>query len=232
MILKYKKILTFFAHPDDETLAAGATINKLSKNGCRVYVAIPATGIHARKNILKKETRDKKLLSLNNDTFKALSIIGIKKSDIFLGDFDDNELDKHTLLKLIHWIEKIINKIKPDAIFTHHRYCTNIDHQYCHEASIVASRASINSHIPVFCGEVPSSTGYLKPTQWEPNLYVNVSEEDVNAKINAMQTFKDEARPDPHPRSPEVLKSLAKVRGSESGFYFAECFMIQKIFEH
>ena len=51
MILKYKKILTFFAHPDDETLAAGATINKLSKNGCRVYVAIPGTGIHARKNI-------------------------------------------------------------------------------------------------------------------------------------------------------------------------------------
>ena len=232
MILKYKKILTFFAHPDDETLAAGATINKLTKNGCRVYAAIPGTGIHARKNILKEKTRDKKLLSLNNDTFKALSIIGIKKSDIFLGDFDDNEFDKHTLLKLIHWIEKIINKIKPDAIFTHHRYCTNIDHQYCHEASIVASRPSINSHIPVFCGELPSSTGYLKPTQWEPNLYVNVSEDDVNAKINAMQTFKDEARPDPHPRSPEALKSLAKVRGSESGFYFAECFMIQKIFEH
>ena len=232
MILKYKKILTFFAHPDDETLAAGATINKLSKNGCRVYAAIPSTGIHARKNILNKETRDKNLLSLNNDTFKALSIIGIKKSDIFLGDFDDNELDKHTLLKLIHWIEKIINKIKPDAIFTHHRYCTNIDHQYCHEASIVASRASINSHIPVFCGEIPGSTGHLKPTQWEPNLYINVSEDDVNAKINAMQTFKDETRPDPHPRSPEVLRSLAKVRGSESGFYFAECFMIQKIFEH
>tara|TARA_B100002051_G_C16507870_1_gene521237 strand:+ start:58 stop:756 length:699 start_codon:yes stop_codon:yes gene_type:complete len=232
MILKYKKILTFFAHPDDETLAAGATINKISKNGCRVYVAIPATGIHARKNILKKKKRDKKLLSLKNDTFKALSIIGVKKSDIFIGDFDDNELDKHTLLKLIHWIEKIINKVKPDAIFTHHRYCTNIDHQYCHEASIVACRASINSHIPVFCGEVPSSTGYLKPTQWEPNFYVNVSEDDVNAKIKAMQTFKDESRPYPHPRSPEVLSSLAKVRGSESGFYFAECFMIQKIFEN
>ena len=232
MILKYKKILTFFAHPDDETLAAGATINKISKNGCRVYVAIPATGIHARKNILKKKKRDKKLLSLKNDTFKALSIIGVKKSDIFIGDFDDNELDKHTLLKLIHWIEKIINKVKPDAIFTHHRYCTNIDHQYCHEASIVACRASINSHIPIFCGEVPSSTGYLKPTQWEPNFYVNVSEDDVNAKIKAMQTFKDESRPYPHPRSPEVLSSLAKVRGSESGFYFAECFMIQKIFEN
>ena len=54
----------------------------------------------------------------------------------------------------------------------------------------------------------------------------------VNSKIKEMQTFKDEARPDPHPRSPEVLMSLAKVRESESGFFFAESFMIQKIFEH
>jgi N-acetylglucosamine malate deacetylase 1 len=232
MISKYKKILTFFAHPDDETLAAGATINKLSNSGSQVYVAIPATGIHARKNTQKKNVREKKLSSLRNDTFKALSIIGVKKSNIFFGDFDDNELDKHTLLKLIHWIEKLIDKIKPDAIFTHHRYCTNIDHQYCHEACIVATRPSINSHIPVFCGEVPSSTGYLKPTQWEPNFYVNVSKDDVKAKIKAMQTFKDEARPDPHPRSPEVLMSLAKVRGSESGFFFAESFMMQKMFEY
>ena len=59
MITKYKKILTFFAHPDDETLAAGATINKLSKSGSQVYVAIPATGINARKNTQKKIVREK-----------------------------------------------------------------------------------------------------------------------------------------------------------------------------
>ena len=230
MISKYKNILTLFAHPDDETLAAGATINKLSNNGCRIHVAIPASGVHARKNVQDKKVRDKKLLNLQNDSIKALSKIGVKKSDIYLGEFDDNELDKYSLLELIHWIEKIIIKIKPDAIFTHHRYCTNIDHRYCHEAVVVATRPSINSHIPVFCGEVPSSTGYLKPVQWEPNYFVNVTEKDIDAKILAMQTFKDEARPDPHPRSPEVLKSLAKVRGSEGGFFFAEAFMIEKLF--
>ena len=231
MISKYKNILTLFAHPDDETLAAGATINKLSNNGCRIHVAIPATGVHARKNVQDKKVRDKKLSNLQDDSIKALSKIGVKKSDIYLGKFDDNELDKYSLLELIHWIEKIIIKIKPDAIFTHHRYCTNIDHRYCHEAIVVATRPSINSHMPVFCGEVPSSTGYLKPVQWEPNYFVNVTEKDIDAKILSMQTFKHEARPDPHPRSPEVLKSLAKVRGSEGGFFFAEAFMIQKTFQ-
>ena len=52
------------------------------------------------KNILNKTKRTKKLAILRDDTFKALSIIGVKKSNIFIGDFDDNELDKQTLLKL------------------------------------------------------------------------------------------------------------------------------------
>lgn len=230
-MFKNKKILTFFAHPDDETLAAGATIHKLSRNGCRIFAAIPTTGIVSRKNIEKKYKK-KKLLNHEIDTFKALSIIGIKKSDIFFGSFSDNEFDKHSLLNLVHWIEEIIKKIKPDAIFTHHRYCTNIDHQYCHEAAIVATRPSASARIPVFCGEVLSSTGYLKPTQWEPNLFIQISKIDLGAKIKAMKTFREEARKDPHPRSPEVIKALAKVRGSEAGYKFAESFMIQKIFEN
>ncbi len=231
MISKFKRVLTIFAHPDDETLAAGATIHKLSRSGCRIHVAIPATGVHSRKNKIDKKKRDKDLVNLHKDTFKALSKIGVKKSDIYFGNFKDNELDKHSLLELIHWVEELVNKIKPDAIFTHHHYCTNIDHRYCHEAVVVATRPSINSHIPVFCAEVPSSTGYLKPVQWEPNYFVNVSSNDVKAKIRSMQSYKNEARSDPHPRSPEVLKSLAKVRGSESGFFFAEAFMIQKTFQ-
>ena len=230
-MLKFKRILTIFAHPDDETLAAGATISKLSRNGSRIFVAIPATGILSRKNT--KKNKIKKLLSDHkSDTIEALSIIGVKKSDISFGDFADNELDKYSLLNLVHWIETIIEKTKPDAIFTHHRNCTNIDHKYCHEAVVVATRPNINSHISVFCGEVPSSTGYLKPANWDPNLYVNVSKIDLNVKIKAMQKFKQERRKDPHPRSPEVLKALAKVRGSEAGYNFAESFMIHQTFNY
>ena len=231
MILNYKNVLTFFSHPDDETLAAGATMHKLKKNGCRINVAIPGTGIHSRKNKENKVVRQKKLTNLKKDTVKALSILGVKKGDIYFGKFSDNEFDKYPILNLIHWIEKIIEKVKPEAIFTHHRYCTNVDHRYCHEAAVVATRPGTNSRIPVFCGEVPSSTGYLKPAKWEPNYFVNISKKDLQSKILAMQTFESEARPDPHPRSPEVLKSLAKVRGSEAGYFFAEAFMVQKSFQ-
>ena len=63
-----------------------------------------------------------------------------------------------------------------------------------------------------------------------PFLTALCKEEQVNSKIKAMEAYKGEARPDPHPRSREVLEALAKVRGSESGFYLAEAFMLQRGF--
>jgi N-acetylglucosamine malate deacetylase 1 len=229
-LAKTLKVLSFFAHPDDETLAAGATLTKLSKLGSEIFVAIPATGIHSRRNVQDDASRESDLIILKNSCQEALGILGVSPNRIFLGEFSDNEMDKHSLLELIHWLENIIGKVNPDLILTHHRYCTNIDHQYCHEAVIVATRPGVLSHIPVLCGEVPSSTGYLRPAAWEPNYYIEVSEEDVERKCLAMETYIGEARPDPHPRSREVLKALAKVRGSESGFMFAESFIIQKAF--
>ena len=224
---KYKTVLTFFAHPDDETLAAGGTIKKLTDMGCHVHVAIPATGVYARKNQKHTATLEQEFAKLRIDTAKALHILGVGLGNIHLGEFPDNEMDTRSRLELIQWLEKIIEKVKPDLIITHHRYCTNIDHQYCHEAVIVATRPAEDQHIDVICGEVPSSTGYLKPTQWEPNLYVKV---DPYWRIEAMETYSGEAREHPHPRSPETLKALATVRGSESGYHYAEAFMIQKMF--
>lgn len=223
-----KTILSFFAHPDDETLAAGATFVKLHRLGAVVHVAIPATGILSRRG--EASVQQEELRVLREDCKTALGILGVSEEHIYLGDFPDNELDTISRLKLTQWLEDIISKVKPDIIFTHHFNCTNIDHRYCHEAAVVATRPSINSHITVIAGEIPSSTGYLKPTQWEPNLFVEISEEDLQKKIKAMQTYKGEARPNPHPRSPEVLSAYAKVRGSESGVMLAESFMIQKTF--
>ena len=229
---RINSVLTFFAHPGDETLAAGATLSKLSRLGVDIHVAIPATGINSRRNTQDQTSRDSELIELREDCKKAMMVLGkgVADRNIYFGEFPDNEMDKYSLLELIQWLEGLINKINPGMLITHHRYCTNIDHQYCHEAAVVATRPDLNRHIPILCGEVPSSTGYLRPVQWEPNLYIEVSGEDIERKIKAMETYKGEARPDPHPRSREVLRALAKVRGSESGFLFAESFMIQKVF--
>lgn len=227
---KVDRALTFFAHPDDEVLGAGGMLSKLSRQAVDIHVAIPATGIHSRRNVLNKQKRDRDLIALRENCQEALGELGISPNNIYLGEFPDNEMDAKTLLSLVHYLEKIISMVRPNLVITHHWRCTNIDHQYCHQAVVVASRPSVTQHIPVICAEIPSSTGYLKPTLWEPNLFVEITEDDLKRKVEAMETYRGESMPDPHPRSREVLTALAKLRGSEAGFFFAEAFMIQKYF--
>lgn len=224
-------VLAFFAHPDDETLAAGATLAKLRDHGADVHVAIPGTGVHSQRNVQGRRSRDKGLKELRENCSAALAVLGVLADRIYLGEFADNEMDRHSRLEPIHWLEPILDRVRSDVILTYHRYCTNIDHQYCHEAAVVAARPRPSRHITVVCGEVPSSTGYLRPTQWEPNLYVEVDDAHIQGKVRAMKTYVGEARPYPHPRSPEVLRALAQVRGSEAGFLFAEAFMAQRMFQ-
>ncbi len=225
-LTKAQRVLAFFAHPDDETLGAGGTIAKLRSLGVDVHVAIAATGITSRESSDSGQALD----SLKADCKRAMGTLGVDVAHLELGHFRDNKMDTHALLDLIQWLEAIIAQVKPDLILTHHRYCTNIDHQYCHEAAVVATRPDINRHISIWAAEVPSSTGYLRPAAFEPNVYVDLDERFLEQKIQAMQCYSGESRPDPHPRSPEVLRAYAKVRGAESGCRHAEAFMIQRTF--
>ena len=47
-----------------------------------------------------------------------------------------------------------------------------------------------------------------------------------------MEMYSTEKKTYPHPRSPEALEAYAKVRGSESGYKYAESFIIQKFFNN
>lgn len=225
-----KPILSFFAHPDDETLGAGGLIHKLGRHGFEVHVAIPSTGIHSRRSTMNERERELALTELKKNCVKAVSYLGVPEKRIYLGDFPDNEMDMRSQLDINHWVEKIMGDIKPQAVLTHHRFCTNVDHRYCHEAAVVATRPGLNSNITLLTAEIPGSTGHLRPSQWEPNYFVELAKEDLEAKIQSLETYSTEIRKDPHPRSREVITALAKVRGSESGFYFAESFMIQRAF--
>src|SRR5690606_38556225 len=97
---------------------------------------------------------------------KAVGRLGVASENLILGNFPDNAFDSLPRLNLNKWLEGVMREVKPDALFTHHQRCTNIDHRYCHDAAVVATRPSVDSQIPIFCGEVPSSTGYLRPTQF------------------------------------------------------------------
>jgi len=222
-------VLCFFAHPDDETLAAGGTIARFAPDVDFAF-AVPVTGIAGRVPLyfsdIENELTDDmhgRINALRRDCETALVKLGAQDSLLFFGGFPDNRMDDVPLLDLVHWLEVVLDEVQPRTILTHSPRCLNVDHRRCYEAVMVATR---QSDITVLSGEVPGSTSVLEA--WKPNLYVKLAQEHVNRKIAAMQAYQSEKRESPHPRSPTMLEALARVRGAECGSEFAEAFRIER----
>ena len=78
--------------------------------------------------------------------------------------------------------------------------------------------------------EVLSETNFaINPVapSFKANLYQDITK-FIKKKLKACNMYKTEFQNHPFPRSLEVVESLAKLRGSESGFKYAEAFMIIK----
>jgi hypothetical protein len=67
------------------------------------------------------------------------------------------------------------------------------------------------------------------PKQFVPNLFLELKEEDLKAKVTAMESYEFEKREYPHPRSPEALRIRAQMWGVANGLNLAEAFQIIRI---
>jgi LmbE family N-acetylglucosaminyl deacetylase len=231
--LKNKRILIVAAHPDDELLGLGATMHKLINNyHVQTHVVIIGEGITSRsmKRDIKKARQS--IDKLKKNIKKAQSIIGYHSVSTY--DLPDNRFDSVDLLDIIKIIEKEKQKFLPEIIFTHHGGDLNIDHQRTFEAVITACRPMKEEKVKkIISFETPSSTEWQASNdfrQFVPNLFISISNENLDAKIKAMECYELERRSYPHPRSPEALKIQAQRWGVATGNDFAEAFrLIQDI---
>ena len=134
------------------------------------------------------------------------------------------------MLDIIKVIEKEKEIFKPEVIFTHHGGDVNIDHQRTFESVITCCRPMSNETVKtIITFETPSGTEWRAssdPRHFVPNLFISVSEENVNAKIKGMESYEFERREYPHPRSPEALKIQAQRWGVVVGKAYAEAFCV------
>lgn len=220
------------AHPDDELIGLGATMHKLIKEqGVVVHAVILGEGITSRS-----DTRDtekwKEVLEAHHANMNAAGAhIGF--SSIHSYNFSDNRFDSHALLDIVKVVEKEKELFKPDIIFTHNAGDLNVDHRYTFQAVITATRPmSCESVKAVICFETNSATEWQysnHPENFHPNLFIEINEEDLQAKIDALAEYKFEIRDYPHPRSSKALRVLAEYRGYTSGYDMAEAFEIVRM---
>ena len=217
-----KKILIVAAHPDDEVLGCFATVAKLIKEGHEAYTLILGEGKTSRDKKRDIENIKKDIKLLNNETYDANNLIGIKK--VFFENFADNRFDSHDFLDIVKAISKIKEEVKPDIIFTHYENDLNIDHQLTYKAVITATRPMDSECVKeIYSFEILSSTEWNYPLSFSPDTFFDISD-TVDLKIKAMKMYNSELCNYPHPRSLEGIKLNAQYHGMRVGKEYVEVF--------
>lgn len=215
--------LIVVAHPDDEVLGAGATVLKLSQAGYEVNTCILSGEVEVR-SIRSPIEQLKQEIAVASDT------LGVRK--IIKGKFPNIAFNTIKHLELVQFIEKAIEQTGADMIFTHHPADLNNDHFHtsiaCQAAARLFQRKSDVKPIKeLLFMEVLSATDWSQNTsvrQFTPNVFIEVGEEGIDKKIEALSAYKGVLRDYPHPRSDEALKGLAAYRGGQAGVLYAEAF--------
>lgn len=227
--LKNKRILIVVAHPDDEVIGLGSTINKLVKNyNCYIKCVILGEGITSRDKTRDIEKRRKQLETHRSNIYSSKKIIGYQEIAIY--DLPDNRFDSIPLLDIVKIVEDEKTLFSPDIIFTHHSGDLNIDHQKTYESVITSTRPLENERAStIITFETFSGTEWqpsIDPKIFRPNLFIEISKEELEIKKQAMECYDFEKRAYPHPRSPKALEISAQKNGIIVGCELAESFCI------
>ena len=209
-------VLVLAAHPDDEVLGMGGTIKKLSKNN-KIHLCVVSEGASAQyseKSMIEKRKQY---------CIKAGKLLGISTFDFL--DYPDMRLDTVPSITINRDLEKIINKYKPQKVYTTPYNDLNKDHQIVFESTLVATRPHSSSVKELLCYEIPA----LVKVPFHPVIYEDITKEWI-MKIRAFKCYKSEIENFPHPRSIKAIESLATKRGFESALKKAESFeLIRRI---
>lgn len=216
------------AHPDDEILGCGGAIARHVAQGDEVHILILAEGELSRLGQDSKESAKQRLSQLKLCASKASKIVGA--TSIELLDFPDNRMDAVDRLAIIKQVESFMAQHKPARIYTHSPNDVNVDHILTYESVITAARPI--PHCPVkeiLSFEVLSSSEWRPPNSngtFKPNYFMPLSDDQVEAKLNALGAYVSEMRDWPHPRSVQAVKAQLMLRGATVGYHAAEAFEV------
>lgn len=219
-----KTLLVVAAHPDDEVLGCGGTMSRFASEGDKVFCLILGEGITSRDETRDVGARKTELEKLKNKAKQANEILGVK--EIFFESFPDNRFDSVDLLDLVKSVERHVEEIRPQWVFTHYCNDLNIDHRLTFQAAQTACRPLPGSSVEaLFSYPVLSSTEWNFESSFRPNFFVNI-EHHLDKKIEAMKIYDSELKEWPHPRSIKNIRNVSFSQGASMGSEAMESFVL------
>lgn len=204
-LMKGQRILILAPHTDDGELGCGGTVNRLA-DANEVYYAAFSTCRQSvpegfDPNVLRKEVTD------------ATAILGIAKEKLILYDYEVRTFG-YQRQRILDDMLHLKREISPNVVFMPAQNDVHQDHSTLTQEGIRAFKFS-----NLLCYELPWNN-----FSFVTSCFFALTEEHLSAKCEALAAYKSQAAKSYI--NEDFIKSLARVRGVQSGHRYAEAFEI------
>jgi len=204
MIFFGKRVLFLGAHPDDIELGCGALIHHIAG----------ISEVHCVT--LSDNQKNPSLKNVVIEHYKSMAILGVPRENAVFGKFT-TRIFPDARQEILEYFLKLRDELQPDIIFVHSQQDVHQDHNTMTEESLRAFRG-----ITVLGFDVVRSS-----YDFFPHFLVEVSEEDVEAKIKALSQY--ETYRDKYYFNNELTRSISIRHGALAEIPYAEGFDILRI---
>ena len=199
-----KKVLFLGAHPDDIELGCGALLHHIAKQTDVLCVT------------LSDNQKNPDLQNVKDEHYASMQVLGVPREKIVLGPFT-TRVFPDARQEILEYFLALRRDFKPDLIFVHSKNDLHQDHLTMTDEALRAYRG-----ITVLGFDVVRSS-----YDFFPHFIVEVSEEAVNNKIEALSQY--ETYRDRYYFNTELTRSIMVRHGALAECPFAEGFDILRI---
>ena len=227
------RILIIAAHPDDDILGCGGMSSKYKSVDIdiRVIFIVEGTSCRFNESDLNSAIVQEEIYQRNSYGIKALNYLGVNNYKFY--NLPCGRLDTVPIININKIMENEIREFKPTIIFTHSENDTNNDHRIIFRSTLMATRPVLTNKIrQLISFEILSSSEWNFGSEFfKPNFFIELSEQNVQDKINALNFYESETKPYPFPRSTEGIKINCQYRGMQIGVKYAEAYKLLRSLE-
>ena len=199
-----KRVLFLGAHPDDIELGCGALLHHIARQTDVLCVT------------LSDNQKNPDLGHVKTEHYEAMAVLGVSQERILFGPFT-TRVFPNARQEILEYFLKLRRDFKPDLIFVHSKQDVHQDHLTMTDEALRAFRGITVLGFDV----VRSSYGFF------PHFLVEVTEEDVNKKIEALSKY--ETYRNRYYFNSELTRTIMIRHGALAERPFAEGFDILRI---
>ena len=216
------KILVIAPHADDEVLGCGGTILRMKSEGHEVAWLLVSNVSQVDKQWSENFVNNRKI-----EIEDVRNYFQISQQNFYDLKYSPSKLDQSPLSEIISKLSQVFMEFEPEQLFVPFSGDAHSDHRITFDACAACMKWFRFPFIKsVLCYETMSETDFnYNPllSVFRPNFFVNIGPQ-FDSKIEVFKKYKSETHTFPFPRSIEAIEALAKLRGSQSGYDYAEAF--------